>query len=198
MATFPSSTGGLDASITAMLAQVSAGNGEVEHLLIPRINDELRRLACHYMRLEHGDNSLQPTLLVNEAYLRLVQQTELSWENRAHFFGAAAQLMRHILVDHARARKAAKRGGLQKRVTLDEAQVETPGGSIDVLALHEAIDRLALLDPRQAQVVELRFFAGLTFEEIALVLKVGVRTAKMDWSMARDWLKGELTNSHDS
>jgi len=186
-----------DNSITALLAQLSAGNREVEAQLIPQIYDELRRLAGHYMRLERGNHTLQPTALVHEAYAQLVQQPLVPWQNRAHFFATASVLMRHILVDHARNRLANKRGGIQKQITLDDALFKSQNRSvqdrsIDVLAIHEALEHLATLDRRQARVVELHFFGGLTFDEIALVLNIGERTAKRDWSMARAWLKGEL------
>jgi len=182
-----------DNSITAMLGQLSAGNREVEARLIPEIYEELRRLARGYMWQERGNHTLQPTALVHEAYAKLVQQEPVPWQSRAHFFAAASLLMRHILVDHARARRAGKRGGVQQQVTLDDVMLEARNQSIDVLALNEAIERLATLDNRQAKVVEMHFFGGLTFEEIALVLDVSERTAKGDWSMARAWLKGELS-----
>ncbi len=180
-------------SITALLAKVSAGKREAEAQLIARVYQELRRLARHYMRLERGNHTLQPTALVHEAYVRLVHQPQIPWQSRTRFFATAAQLMRHILVDHARAHRARKRGGIQKQVTLDEALLPSFNQSIDVLALHEAIERLAACDARQARVVELRSFGGLSFQEIALVLKIGERTVKLDWSMARAWLKGELS-----
>lgn len=180
-------------SITALLAQLSKGNRQVEDQLVPQIYDELRRLARHYMRLERANHTLQPTALVNEAYAKLIQEAQIPWQSRAHFFATAAQLMRHILVDHARARKANKRGGMQQRVTLDDAMLAANPPSIDILALHEALERLAEFDARQSQIVELHFFGGLTCEEIALVLKVGERTVKRDLSMSRAWLKGELS-----
>jgi RNA polymerase sigma factor (TIGR02999 family) len=193
MMAIPAEPAGSDNSITVMLGQLIAGNREVEAQLVPQIYEELRRLARGFMRQERGNHTLQPTALVHEAYARLVQQAHAPWQNRAHFFGAASQLMRHILVDHARARRAGKRGGIQQQVTLDDAMIGQRNPSIDVLALHEAIERLSALDARQAKVVELHFFGGLTFEEIALVLDVSARTAKGDWSMARAWLRGELS-----
>ena len=193
MASTRSAAGRLDNSITALLTQLSEGNREVEARLIPQIYEELRRLAGHYMRLERVNHTLQPTALVHEAYARLVQQPQIPWQSRAHFFAVASQLMRHILVDHARARHAGKRGGVQHQVTLDEDILPTHEKSIDVLALHEALDHLAKFDPRQARIVELHFFGGLSFDEIALVLHVSERTAKRDWSMARAWLKRELS-----
>jgi RNA polymerase sigma-70 factor, ECF subfamily len=193
MATLAPEPGGSDNSITALLVQLSAGNREVEARLIPQVYGELRRLAAHYMRSERGNHTLQPTALVNEAYTRLVQQPQVPWQSRAHFFATASQLMRHILVDHARARQAGKRGGPQRQVTLDEAILPSEDRTIDVLILHEALEHLAQFDPRQARIVELHFFGGLTFEEIALVLECSDRTVKRDWSMARAWLKGELS-----
>jgi RNA polymerase sigma-70 factor, ECF subfamily len=195
MATLVPEPGGSDNSITALLAELSAGNREVESRLIPQVYGELRRLAAHYMRSERGNHTLQPTALVNEAYTRLVQQPQIPWQSRAHFFATASHLMRHILVDHARARRAGKRGGLQQQVTLDDALLPSPERTMDVLILDEALENLAQFDPRQARVVELHFFGGLTFAEIALVLKVTERTVKRDWSMARAWLKGQLSKS---
>jgi RNA polymerase sigma factor (TIGR02999 family) len=199
MATLAPEPAGSDNSITALLAELSAGNRDVETRLIPQVYGELRRLAAHYMRLERGNHTLQPTALVNEAYARLVQQPQIPWQNRAHFFATASQLMRHILVDHARARRAGKRGGVQRQVTLDDSLLpspeRTPQRTIDVLILDQALENLAQFDPRQARIVELHFFGGLTFAEIALVLKVTERTVKRDWSMARAWLKGELSKS---
>ena len=195
MATLAPEPDGSDNSITALLAELSAGNRDVESRLIPHVYGELRRLAAHYMRSERGNHTLQPTALVNEAYTRLVQQPQIPWQNRAHFFATASHLMRHILVDHARARRAGKRGGLQQQVTLDDALLPSPERTMDVLILDEALENLAQFDPRQARIVELHFFGGLTFAEIALVLKLTERTVKRDWSMARAWLKGELSKS---
>jgi RNA polymerase sigma factor (TIGR02999 family) len=195
MATLAPEPGGSDNSITALLAELSAGNRDVESRLIPQVYGELRRLAAHYMRSERGNHTLQPTALVNEAYTRLVQQPQIPWQSRAHFFATASHLMRHILVDHARARRAGKRGGLQRQVTLDDALLPSSQRTMDVLILDEALENLAQFDPRQARIVELHFFGGLTFAEIALVLKVAERTVKRDWSMARAWLKGELSKS---
>jgi len=195
MATLAPEPGGSDNSITALLAELSAGNRDVESRLIPQVYGQLRRLAAHYMRSERGNHTLQPTALVNEAYTRLVQQPQIPWQSRAHFFATASHLMRHILVDHARARRAGKRGGLQRQVTLDDALLPSSERTMDVLILDEALENLAQFDPRQARIVELHFFGGLTFAEIALVLKVAERTVKRDWSMARAWLKGELSKS---
>ncbi len=182
-----------DNTITALLAQLSAGNRAAEDQLIPQVYGELRRLAARYMRRERGNHTLQPTALVNEAYTLLVQQTQVPWQSRAHFFATASQLMRNILVDHARRRLAAKRGGAQQQITLDEALLLSKDRTIDVLVLHEALEHLTQLDPRHARVVELHFFGGLNFDEIAEVLGISERTVKRDWSMARAWLKGELS-----
>jgi RNA polymerase sigma-70 factor, ECF subfamily len=193
MATLAPEPAGSDNSITALLVQLSAGNREVEARLIPQVYGELRRLAARYMRAERGNHTLQPTALVNEAYALLVQQPQVPWQSRAHFFATASHLMRHILVDHARKRRAAKRGGVQRQVTLSESVLQTQNRTIDVLVLHEALDHLAQLDARQALIVEHHFFGGLNSEEIAEVLGVSERTVKRDWSMARAWLKGELS-----
>jgi RNA polymerase sigma-70 factor (ECF subfamily) len=150
-------------------------------------------VAGRFMRFERVNHTLQPTALVHEAYARLIQQPHIPWQNRAHFFAIAAQMMRHILVDHARAHRAGKRGGLQHQITLDEAILPTHDQSIDVLALHEALEHLTNFDSRQGRIIELHFFGGLSFEEIALVLQISERTVKRDWSMARAWLKGELS-----
>ncbi len=182
-----------DESITALLLQLSDGHREAEARLIPQVYDELRRLAGRYMRLERGNHTLQPTALVHEAYTRLIQQAQIPWQRRAHFFAMASQLMRHILVDYARARHASKRGGLQQQVTLDEAMLPSDNSAIDVLALNEVVDRLTQFDSRQGRIVELHFFGGLTFEEIAVVLHVSERTVKRDWNMARAWLRSELS-----
>lgn len=176
-------------SISQLLFEISNGNRLAEAALMTQVYDELRRLARKYMRTERASHTLQPTALVNEAYMRLMADPSTSWQNRAHFFATAAQSMHRILVDHARARKAAKRGGIQHQVTLNEALVSAENKSVDVLALHEALEKLAALDERQASVVEMHFFGGMTFPEIAHVLDASERTVKRDWEMARGWLK---------
>lgn len=180
-------------SISGLLSELAQGNRDAEARLISQVYDELHRLAQRYMRDERVNHTLQPTALVNEAYLRLIDQPHLSWQSRAHFFAAAAQVMRHILVDHARARAAGKRGGVQNQVTLDEALIASDEQTVDILALHEALESLAGFDPRQARIVELHFFGGLSFPEIAFILGIAERTAKGDWAMARAWLKTELS-----
>jgi RNA polymerase sigma factor (TIGR02999 family) len=193
MATLEPKPGGSDDSITALLLELSEGNRDAEARLLPQVYSELRRLAARYMRRERVNHTLQPTALVHEAYLRLVQQPHLPLQSRVQFFAAASNLMRHILVDHARARQAGKRGGIQHQVELEDDLLAASEQSIDVLALNEAIERLAALDPRQGRIVELHFFGGLTFEEMASVLQCSERTVKSDWSLARVWLKRELS-----
>jgi RNA polymerase sigma factor (TIGR02999 family) len=163
---------------------------------LPAVYAELRRQAGRAMRRESPENTLQATALVHEAYLRLVDQRRVVWRNRAHFFGLAAQLMRRILVDHARERHAAKRGGGLRQLTISEANAPAPSPpdeGVDVLALHEALERLAALDPDQARLVELRYFGGLSIEETAEALDVSPATVKREWAIARAWLRRELS-----
>jgi RNA polymerase sigma-70 factor (ECF subfamily) len=194
--TFLAKAGGLMASapqdVSVLLAQLIAGQQEALPKLIPLVYDELHRLAAGYMRRERADHTLQATALVNEAYLKLVQQPCPNWHSRAHFFGVAAQVMRHILVDHARGHASEKRGGGKRPVALEDDFVFTSEKSIELLKLDTSLKRLAALDPRQARVVELRFFGGLTVEEVADVLGVSQKTVKRDWSMAKAWLHGDL------
>ena len=178
--------------VTLLLERWGAGDEGALEELLPLVHDELRRLAGAYLRRERQGHTLQPTALVNEAYLKLVDQRGARWQNRAQFFGVAAQLMRRILVDHARARKAEKRGGSRFAVTLGQADGAADSPQTDLLAVHEALDRLARLDPQQARVVELRFFGGLSIEEAAEVLGVGHATVEREWKMARAWLRREL------
>ncbi len=160
--------------------------------LFALIYDELRRIAAGLLRRERPEHTLQPTALVHEAYLKLVDQTRIRWQDRAHFLGIAARAMRQILVDHARGRAAKKRGGGRQRVTLDEGLLAEEGKELELLALDDAMTRLAGFDERAARVVELRIFGGLTVTEIALVLGVSKRTVDGDWSVARMWLAREL------
>jgi len=180
-------------SVTRLLADVRLGRREALDRLLPVVHGELHRIAAAYMRRERVDHTLQPTALVNEAYLRLVDQRDVEWHDRAHFFGVAAKLMRLILVDHARARRAAKRAGDAERVPIDEAVLATGGRDVDLLALDEALDRLAAMDERLGRVVELRYFGGLTTAETAEVVGVSTATIERDWSTARGWLRRELT-----
>lgn len=159
---------------------------------MPLVYDELRRLAARYIARERPGQTLQATALVNEAFVRLVGEKARGFENRAHFLAIAALSMRQILVQRARARRAAKRGGAPERVTLDEAMLPSHGPGVDVLALDEALTRLAALDPTQAKLVELRYFGGLTIEETAGALRLSPATIKREWAMARAWLKQEL------
>jgi RNA polymerase sigma factor (TIGR02999 family) len=172
---------------------VRAGDKEAEARLLAVLYDELRRLAAAYLRRERPDHTLQPTALVHEAYLRLVEQREQNWQNRAHFVGVSAHVMRQILVDHARKRDSDKRGGKVQFVPLDEALVAGMQRPQDIVALDEALSRLEAFDPRQGQVVEMRFFGGLSEEEISHVLGISVRTIKRDWNVARAWLYAEMT-----
>jgi RNA polymerase sigma-70 factor (ECF subfamily) len=173
---------------------VEWGNGDEAALarLMPLVYDELRRLARHYMRRERPGHTIQPTALVNEAYLRLVEQTNIRWQNRAHFFGIAAGVMRRVLCDHARARLADKRGGGAVRVSLVEAEARPDEQTTDMLALDEALGELAEVDPRKARVVELRYFGGLSVEETAEVLKVSPDTVGREWRRARAFLLREM------
>lgn len=181
--------------ITQLLERWSAGEQEALDQLMPLVYDELHRLAGAYLRRERRDHTLQTTALVNEAYLRLIDQRNPRWQNRAQFFGVAAQLMRRILVDHARAHRAAKRGGPQEDLSLSQARHfgETP--DLDLLALHDLLEQLAEIDPDQSRIVELRFFGGLTIEETAEVMKISHATVEREWTMARAWLRRELTRS---
>jgi len=182
-------------SVTALLLELSEGNRAVEGDLVPQIYKELRRLAAGYMRSERGNHTLQPTALVHEAYVRLVQEQQIPWQSRAHFFATASRLMHNILVDHARGRQAQKRGGVQQQVTLDDSVLSTQDRTVEILAIHEALQKLGKLDERQAKIVEMHFFGGLNFQEIALVLGLAERSVLREWSMARAWLKGELSSS---
>jgi RNA polymerase sigma factor (TIGR02999 family) len=162
--------------------------------LLPAVYAELKALAGSYLRRERPDHTLQPTALVHEAYLRLTEQHGVDWRDKAQLFGVAAQMMRRILVNHAEARNAAKRGGHVTRVTLDESVSWEGSREVDIVALDEALTRLAELDMRQARVVELRFFAGLTIEETGEVLDISPATVKREWTMAKAWLRSELVN----
>lgn len=181
-----------DGEVTRLLGELRDGNPEAQARLIPLVYKHLHRLAASYMRRERPDHTLQATALVHEAYLRLVSQEETDWRDRAHFFGIAARLMRQILVEHARARQAGKRGRAVEKLPLDQAMDLSPERSRELIELDNALESLGRLDPRQARVVELRFFGGLTVEETAEVLGIAPRTVKRDWSVARAWLHGEI------
>lgn len=185
-----------NAPITQLLIAWSDGRREALEDLVPLVYEDLRRMAAGYMQRESAGHALQPTALVHEAYVRLVDQRQVKWRNRAHFFGVAAGMMRRILVDQARLRRAEKRGGRWERVTLSGIDVpaNTPP-EIDVLALHEALERLAAFDPRQERIVELRYFGGLTIEEAAEVLGISEATVVREWTIAQAWLRAELSRS---
>jgi RNA polymerase sigma-70 factor, ECF subfamily len=177
--------------VSILLAEVAKGNQDAIPKLVPLVYDEMRRLANRYMRRERTNHTLEATALVHEAYLKLVEQRS-DWRSRAHFFAVAAQVMRHILIDHARGHIRSKRGGPKEAVALDEALVFSEEKSAELLAVDEALQRLAKLDPRQSKIVEMRFFGGLTVEETAEALGISPITVKRDWSLARAWLYGEL------
>jgi RNA polymerase sigma-70 factor, ECF subfamily len=183
------------ADVTALLSQLTQGNQEAAEKLIPLIYDELKRLARSYMRRERPDHTLQPTALVHEAYLKLIRQQTVNWQGRSHFIGIAAQLMRRILIDHARGHLREKRGGSKVVLPLNEALVFSPEHSEDLVRLDEALERLSKLDARQSRIVELRFFGGLSVEEASEILGVSPKTVKRDWAVAKAWLYGELRRS---
>lgn len=181
--------------ITSLLREWSDGNRSAFDELIPLVYGELHRQAARYLRKERRDHSLQTTALIHEAYVRLVDQTDIQWQSRTHFFAVAAQVMRHILVDHARAKHREKRGGEAVRVPLEEATMMIKVGEqdIDLIALDEALTRLAKVDEQQVRIVELRYFSGLTLEAAAEALKISRATAARDWNVAKAWLHRELT-----
>jgi len=181
--------------ITQLLAEWSEGNQAALDKLYPLVYNELRRLAHGYLRRERKGHTLQTTALINEAYLRLVDQKQVHWANRSHFFAISAQIMRRILIDHARRYDYAKRGGGAPRISLDEAAVVAKERARELLMLDEALNGLAKIDPRRGRVVELRYFGGLNNEEIAAVLKISENTVTRDWNMARAWLYQELSGS---
>lgn len=184
------------ATITQLLIRWSDGDTSALDELAPQVYSELRRLAKYYLRQERPDHTLQPTDLIHEAYLRLVDAKEIDWQNRAHFFGIAAVRMRHILVEHARSRQAAKRGGGEYLLSLGEADQLAEEQDVNLLALHDALQKLEAIDSQKSRIVELRYFGGMTIEETAEVLKLSPATIKRDWSMARAWLRSEI--SHES
>jgi RNA polymerase sigma factor (TIGR02999 family) len=183
----------LQHEVTEILHEWSDGDADAPARLMPLVYNELRRQARNYLARERGSHTLQPTALVHEAYLRLVDQTRISWQNRAHFFGIAANMMRRILVDHARAHASEKRGGAAVRLSIEDVQIPLEQRAADLIALDEALEKLIGFDERKAKIVELRFFGGLTDEEIAEVLGVSTRTILRDWKTARLWLYRELS-----
>lgn len=182
----------VETEISQLLIEWGRGDQEALDRLMPLVYDELRRLATRHLRRERPDHTLQTTALVHEAYLALVGQRQANWQNRAQFFAIAAQLMRRILVDYARSHRAAKRGGDYLKLSLDEAAALPDEKSAELLALDEALDRLAAVDPQQSRVVELRVFGGLSVEETAAALDISPRTVKREWSMAKAWLHQQL------
>jgi RNA polymerase sigma factor (TIGR02999 family) len=179
--------------ITRLLLAWTEGDDEALSKLAPLVEAELQRLARHYLRGERPGHTLQPTALVNEAYLRLLDWRKVSWHNRAHFMAIAANMMRRILVDHARRHRVLKRGGDMAKISMENRQLGSSERDPDLVALDEALTRLAGVDPRKSQVVELRFFGGLSVEEVAEYLKISARTVKREWSLAQAWLHCELT-----
>jgi RNA polymerase sigma-70 factor (ECF subfamily) len=179
--------------VTRLLAQVRSGDEKVPDHLIELVYSELRKLASSCMRRERPDHTLQATALVHEAYFRLIGQRGVEWQNRAHFFGIAAQLMRRILLDYARDRRAGKRGGGAKRITLEDALMVSDDHLDNILILDQSLRKLALKDPAQSRLVELRFFAGMTVEESAEVLGISTATVKREWSHARAWLIRDMS-----
>ena len=179
--------------VTELLQAWSQGNVAARDLLMPVVYDELRRRASAYLRRERPGHTLQPTALVHEAYLRLVDQRRVAWRNRAQFFGIAAEMMRRVLVDHARANRAAKRSGMLSRVTLDPELAVAPPVDVDVLDLDAALERLTAFDPRKSRIAELRFFGGLSLKETGEVLNLSLATVERDWQVARAWLFDALS-----
>jgi RNA polymerase sigma factor (TIGR02999 family) len=183
--------------VTRILKEWGEGNTDAHDRLMPFVYGELRRLARVYLKNERSDHTLQPTALVHEAFLKLIDQRGINWQNRAHFYGIAARLMRRILVDHARAHSAEKRGGGMPNVEFEEAGIfPQQQRRVDLISLDEALERLAKLDIRKSKVVEMRFFGGLNEDEIAECLSVSRKTVMRDWQMAKLWLYSELSNSN--
>jgi RNA polymerase sigma factor (TIGR02999 family) len=181
--------------VTRLLLNWGAGDRQALDELTPLVYDELKRLASRYLRRERPDHTLQSTALVHEAYMRMVDQRNVKWQNRAQFFGLAAEMIRRILVDHARAHRAEKRGGEAVKLNLDEALDAAAGRDLDLVRLDDALKELAELDPQQSRIVELRYFAGLTIEETAEALAVSPATVKRDWAVAKAWLRRQLQSA---
>lgn len=184
--------------ITQLLLDSSRGDKSALDQLMPAVYGELRRLAESYIQNERRDHTLQATALVHEAYLRLIDQRNVDWQNRAQFFGLAAKMMRRILVNHAEAHSAAKRGGPGQKLSLDEAISFFDEQQVDLLDLNEALSRLAVMDDKQSEIIELRFFGGLTIEEVADVLQISPATVKREWGMAKTWLLRELSKTNNN
>ncbi|HYO64060.1 MAG TPA: sigma-70 family RNA polymerase sigma factor [Pyrinomonadaceae bacterium] len=183
--------------VTQLLLNWSNGDGHALEELLPLVYNELRQLAERYLRRERSDHTLQATALVHEAYLKLIDQRNVRWQNRAHFFGVAAQAMRRILVDHARGHMAAKRGSGGVKLSLDEGLMVSDEKADELVALDDALNRLAEIDPQKSRIVELRFFGGLSIEETAEVLGIGTATVTRQWRLARAWLYGQVAKGGD-
>ena len=184
------------ADVTSLLNKLAEGDQEVAAQLVPLIYDELHRLAACRLRHERPGHTLQATALVHEAYMKLTAQRSARWQNRAQFFGVASQLMRHILVDYARTQQRIRRGGKQQKVSLENALLVSPDRTEELLAVNESLSRLEKLDFRQARIVELRYFGGLTVDEAAGILGVSSKTVKREWKIAKAWLYGDLKERH--
>ncbi|PYS24154.1 MAG: RNA polymerase subunit sigma-70 [Acidobacteria bacterium] len=183
-------------NVTKLLVAWGNGDEAARDELLPLVYQELHRLAHHYMNRERPGHTLQTSALVNEAFVRLIDQKEVRWQNRAHFFGIAAQMMRRILVDYARSRHYAKRGGSAQQVSLNEALIVTEERTAEVLALDDALKGLAEFDPRKSQIVELRFFGGLSIAETAEILQVSPGTVMRDWTLAKAWLRKQMVSTN--
>jgi RNA polymerase sigma factor (TIGR02999 family) len=181
---------------TRILRELSGGNQDALDQLMPIVYRELRRLARHYLRGERPDHTLQPTALVHEAFLRLIDQKSIQWQDRAHFIGISAHLMREILINHAIARKRLKRGGGEYKVSVDEAMALFNKPDVDLIVLNDALNELAAIDSRQSQIVELRFFGGLSVEETAEALKLSTATVKREWRLAKAWLYSRIKSKN--
>lgn len=179
-------------AVTQVLLEWNLKGPDAAERLMPLVYDELRRLARHYLQKERADHTLQATGLVHEAYLRMVDQTSTTWQNRAQFFGVAAQIMRRVLVDHARAHQAVKRGGVREKLEFDESLAPADERTVDLIALDDALQDLVTFDPRKSRIVEMRFFGGLTMEEIGEVLSISPRTIRREWRVAKAWLRREI------
>lgn len=185
--------GGSQADITRLLRAAASGDRRDVDALMAAIYEDLRRLAVAHMKRERGDHTLQATALVHEAYLKLIDQNSTDWKDRVHFFSVASRIIRRLLVDHAREKQADKRGGGRTRASLDDREIAAAGPTVDLLALDEALNALEGINPRQAEIVELRYFGGLSIEEIAELLGIGKRSVDRDWSIAKAWLFCQLS-----
>jgi|SRR5215471_12446522 len=189
---------GTSKDVTQLLEELRGGNEDAVAKLISLLYGELRRMAAAYLSRERRDHTLQPTAVVHEAYLRLVDQRNVQWQNRKHFFGVAAQVMRRVLVDHARSHQSLKRGGAHGKISLESAMVSATDRGAELIAVDEVLTRLAAFDPQQARIIELRFFGGLTVEETAQVLGISPATVKRDWNVAKAWLTREIGKERGS